>query len=130
MHRKNEFINLDTLLLEVHELKKIELHMIYSMKGRDFMDNIITLNNEFGEEVKFEFLDLIRHEDAEYVVLLPVGDDEEIGEVVILQLETCDEEADEETFIGVNDEFVLTEVYSIFMERHKDEYDFMEVYHG
>lgn len=26
-HRKNEFINLDTLLLEVHELKTIELHM-------------------------------------------------------------------------------------------------------
>lgn len=91
------------------------------------MDNIITLNNEFGEEVRFEFLDLILFEGTEYVVLLPVENTAEVGEVVILQLETCDEKADEETFIGVNDEFVLAEVYSIFMERHKDEYDFMEM---
>lgn len=30
------------------------------------MDNIITLNNEFGEEVQFEFLDLVVYEDNEY----------------------------------------------------------------
>lgn len=91
------------------------------------MDNIITLNNEFGKEVQFEFLDLILLEDTEYVVLLPVGDDEEIGEVVILQTEMYDEETGEETYVGVDDEFVLTEAYGIFMERHKDEYDFVEV---
>ena len=91
------------------------------------MDNIITLNNEFGEEVRFEFLDLILFEGTEYVVLLPVENTAEVGEVVILQLEACDEDADEETFIGVGDERVLVEVYSVFMERHKDEYDFMEV---
>lgn len=91
------------------------------------MDNIITLNNEFGKEVQFEFLDLILLEDTEYVVLLPVGDDEEIGEGVILQTEMYDEETGEATYVGVDDEFILTEVYGIFMKRHKDEYDFVEV---
>ena len=90
------------------------------------MDNIITLNNELGEDVQFEFLDLIMYADAEYVVLLPVGDDEEVGEVVILQLESSDEDAEEETYIGVSEEETLCSVYSIFKERHKDEYNFME----
>ena len=36
------------------------------------LDNIIVLNDEDGNEVEFEFLDLIEYEGEEYVVLLPV----------------------------------------------------------
>ena len=36
------------------------------------LDNIIILNDEDGNEVEFEFLDLIEYEGEEYVVLLPV----------------------------------------------------------
>jgi len=75
------------------------------------MDNIITLHNEFGEDIWFEFLDLIMYEDAEYVVLLPVGNDKKVGEVVILQLESSDEDAEEETYIGVSEEETLCSVY-------------------
>lgn len=35
-------------------------------------DNIITLNDENGNEVEFEFLDLIPYRQNEYVVLLPI----------------------------------------------------------
>ena len=35
------------------------------------VDNIIVLNDEEGNEVQFEFLDLIDFEGEEYVVLLP-----------------------------------------------------------
>ena len=90
------------------------------------MDNIITLHSEFGEDVQFEFLDLIIYEGTEYVVLLPVGDDEEIGEVVILQLDSDNDDIEEETYIGVSEESILLSVYRIFKERHKDEYNFME----
>lgn len=90
------------------------------------MDSIITLHNELGEDVQFEFLDLILHEGKEYVALLPVGDDEKVGEVVILQLESSDANAKEETYIGVSEEETLCSVYSILKERHKDEYNFME----
>ena len=55
------------------------------------LDNIIVLNDENGEEVSFEFLDLIELEWEEYVVLLPVEEDEEdAGEVVILKVEDTD----------------------------------------
>ena len=33
------------------------------------------LNDESGNEVPFEFLDLIKYENEEYVVLLPEGDE-------------------------------------------------------
>ena len=41
------------------------------------LDNIIILNDENGNEVKFEFLDLVELDDEEYVVLLPVSDEGE-----------------------------------------------------
>ena len=47
------------------------------------MDNIVVLNDEHGNEVEFEYLDLIEHNNEAYVVLLPV--DEEADEVVILR---------------------------------------------
>lgn len=39
------------------------------------LDNIITLQDEDGQDVAFEFLDLVIYEDKEYVVLLPAEDD-------------------------------------------------------
>ena len=34
-------------------------------------DNIIVLNGENGQEVRFEFLDLIEMDGDEYIILLP-----------------------------------------------------------
>lgn len=86
------------------------------------LDNIITLQDEDGQDVAFEFLDLVIYEDKEYVVLLPVEDDS--GEVVILQLEGEDE--DGESYVGVENDDVLEAVYRIFKERHKEDFDFMD----
>lgn len=41
----------------------------------DELDNIIELNDEDGNVVQFEFLDLVELEGEEYVVLLPVASD-------------------------------------------------------
>ena len=59
----------------------------------DELDNIVILNDEDGNEVKFEFLDLIDLDDEEYVVLLPITEDgeEDEGEVVIIKLEDNDD---------------------------------------
>ena len=51
-------------------------------------EGIITLTNENGEEVEYQLIDSITYENAEYVVLLPV--DEEDCEVVILAVEADD----------------------------------------
>ena len=87
------------------------------------MDNIITLNSESGE-VRFEFLALVEYNGAEFVVLLPADDPDESGEVVILKLDTIDEDAEEESYIGVEDEDTLQAVFNIFKDKFKDEFDF------
>ena len=93
------------------------------------LDNIVILNDEDGNEVKFEFLDLVELDDEEYVVLLPVTDEgeEDEGEVVILKVEdNDDEESDEESYVSVDDEETLNKVFEIFKERFKDDFDFVD----
>ena len=82
------------------------------------LDNIIILNDEDGNEVEFEFLDLIEYEGEEYVVLLPVEEEEteEPGEVVILKLEDTESE----------DEEVLNKVFEKFKEKFEDEFNFVD----
>lgn len=90
------------------------------------MDNIITLNDESGNAVEFEFLDLVEYEGNEYVVLLPEDAPDDSGEVVILQLEATDEDAEEEIYSGVEDYNILDAVFGIFKARFKDELNFLE----
>jgi len=93
------------------------------------LDNVIVLNDEAGNEVKFEFLDLVELDNEEYVVLLPImenEDEEGDGEVVILKLEDSDEDSEEESYVGVDDEEILNKVFAIFKEKFKDEFDFVD----
>ena len=96
-------------------------------EGEEF-DNIVVLNDEDGNEVKFEFLDLVELDDEEYVVLLPVTEngEEDEGEVVILKIEDTDEETDEESYVSVEDEDTLNKVFEIFKDKFKDEFDFVD----
>lgn len=90
------------------------------------LDNIIVLNDENGEEVKFEFLDLVELDGEEYVVLLPAEEsDEEEGEVVILKVEDTESE-EEESYVSVDDEEVLNKVFEMFKEKFKDEFNFVD----
>ncbi len=88
------------------------------------IDNIIVLNDEYGNAVNFEFLDLIEYEKNEYVVLLPTDESDEAGEVVILQVE--DENGEEETYVSVEDENTLLAVFEIFKDKYKDEFNFVD----
>ena len=86
------------------------------------LDNIIVLNDENGEEVPFEFLDLIELEGEEYVVLLPVEDAEK-GEVVIFRIEGTE---DDESYVSLDDEAEAEKVFQAFKEKTKDEFDFAD----
>ena len=93
------------------------------------LDNIVILNDEDGNEVKFEFLDLVELDNEEYVVLLPVTEEgeEEEGEVVILKVEdTDDENSEEESYVSIDDEETLNNVFEIFKEKFKDDFDFVD----
>lgn len=91
------------------------------------MDNIVILNDEDGNEVKFEFLDLVELDEEEYVILLPVTEEGEEyeGEVVILKVEDSENE-EEESYVSVEDEETLNKVFEIFKERFKDDFDFVD----
>lgn len=88
-------------------------------------DNIIVLNDENGDEAQFEFLDLIVYEGEEYVVLLPVEESDEAGEVVILKLEETEND-DEESYVSVDDDDTLMAVFNIFKDKFKDEFNFVD----
>ena len=96
--------------------------------GGEELDNIVILNDEEGNEVKFEFLDVVELDDEEYVVLLPVTEEgeEDEGEVVILKIEDTDEDSEEESYVSVEDEEVLNKVFEIFKEKFKDDFDFVD----
>lgn len=98
------------------------------MENNEELDNIVILNDENGNEVKFEFLDLVELDEEEYVVLLPVSEEgeEDEGEVVILKLEDTDEDSEEESYVGVDDEEILNKVFAIFKEKYKDEFNFVD----
>ncbi len=84
-------------------------------------DNLFVLNDEDGNEIKFEFLDLIELENENYVVLYPIENENE--EVVILKVQETEGELDE--YLSV-DEKTLQAVYAIFKEKFKDVYDFQD----
>lgn len=77
--------------------------------------SILTLTDENGEDVDFEYLDSIDYQGKEYLVLMPVEDDEAL---VILEVEPVDEE--NENYLAVEDETTLNAVYGIFREKFKD----------
>ena len=76
----------------------------------------LTLTDENGVDTEFEYLDCIAYDGKEYLLLLPL-DDEESG-IVILEIEPVDEE--NENYLAVDDTKILDAVYSIFKDRYKD----------
>ena len=82
--------------------------------------SILTLTDENGNDVEFEYLDCIDYESKEYLVLIPA--EEDANEIVILEVEPVDEE--NENYNSVDDETTLNAVYSIFKEKYKDVLDF------
>ena len=78
--------------------------------------SFITLTDENGTDVDFEYLDCIDYQGKEYLVLMPA--DELATEIVILEVEPVDEE--NENYLSVQDEATLDAVYGIFKERYKD----------
>ena len=82
----------------------------------------ITLTDENGQDVTFDYLDCLEYEGKEYLVLMPAEDDS--NEVVILEVEPVDEEI--ENYLAVEDEEILDAVYGIFKEKYKDVLTFEE----
>ena len=77
---------------------------------------ILTLTDENGNDVDFEYLDCLEYQDKEYLVLMPA--DEAETQIVILEVEPVDDE--NENYLAVEDEAVLDAVYGMFKAKYKD----------
>ena len=82
----------------------------------------LTLTDENGQDMDFEYLDCLTYEGKEYLVLMPA--DEPSTEIVILEVEPVDEE--NENYLAVEDEAILDAVYGLFKEKYKDILTFEE----
>ena len=84
--------------------------------------SILSLTDEEGNEVEFELIDSVDFEGVEYLILLPP--EEEASEVVILEVEPHTDGT--ESYLTVDDECVLNEVFKVFKERFADFFTFEE----
>ena len=89
--------------------------------AEEYEAEIITLEDDLGNEKDFEFLDTVEFDGDEYIILLP-EEEEEQNEVMILRIESIDDE--NENYVGVDDEEVLQKVFDIFKDRYSDDFDF------
>ena len=93
--------------------------------NEEYEVEIITLEDDLGNEQEFEFRHVVEYNGDEYIILLPVeGEDEEQNEVMNLQIESLDDET--ENYIGIDDEEVLQKVFDIFKKRYEDAFEFEE----
>ena len=76
---------------------------------------LITLTDDEGNEVEFEFLDVIEYDGDEYIVL--IENDEDADEVVILKINALDEETEE--YVSIDDEEILQTVFDMFKKKYE-----------
>ncbi len=90
------------------------------MEEMDNEGTLITLEDEEGNEVDFEFLDVVEYDGEEYIVL--IENDEEADEVVILKINAIDDDTEEYT--SIEDEALLETLFEIFKNKYDGEIDF------
>ncbi len=83
--------------------------------------SIIVLEDDLGNEVEFEYLDVMEYEGIEYLFLIPVNE-EDGDDVVILKITSIDDET--ESFEGIEDEELLETLFEMFKDKWKDEFNF------
>ena len=79
-------------------------------------NSILTLTDESGNKIKFEYLDVIEYRGKEYIYLLPV--ESEKAEIVIMEIEPVDE--DNENYLPIEDEKTMLKAYDLFKKKYKD----------
>lgn len=90
-------------------------------------DDLVVLVDENGEETEYEYLDTIEFNENEYVVLLPVEQDnneDNMDEVVILKI--VEDPDGEDSFVTIDDENEMESVFEEFKTRMAEEFDFYE----
>lgn len=100
-----------------------ELILMANEEIREEMETegtLITLEDEEGNEVEFEFLDIVEYEGEEYIVL--IENDEDADEVVILKINPIDEDIEE--YVSIDDDALLDTVFEKFKKKYEGDINF------
>lgn len=81
---------------------------------------IITLTDDRGNEIDFEFLDLIEYSSNSYAVLIPT--DEAADQVLIFKVENASLE--DNTFSPVEDPDLAQAIFDLFRVKNEEYFDF------
>lgn len=90
--------------------------------------DLVTLVDDDGNEHEFEMVDTLEEGGGRYVALVAAYDDpdellQDDGELLVLK---AVEENGEEFLESIEDEAEFTRISDLFMERLKDEFDFVD----
>jgi len=95
-----------------------------NMKENDMLqedDDLVVLEDEDGNTVEFQFLELVTVDEKPYAVLMPTEDDGE-GGVVIVEVIDLGEES--EHYDAVTDDDLNDRIYQQFKKEFGDKYEF------
>ncbi len=85
-------------------------------------DDLLVLEDEDGNAIQFQFLEMVQYEGKPYAVLMPLEDDDEEGGVVIVEIIGFG--TDSEHYDAVTDEELLDQIFEQFKTEFGDAYDF------
>ncbi|MBQ3940007.1 MAG: DUF1292 domain-containing protein [Oscillospiraceae bacterium] len=85
-------------------------------------DDLVILEDEDGNLVRFQFLELVTVDVTPYAVLMPLDDDDEESGVVIV--EVVDLGLDSEHYDAVTDEALNERIFDQFRKEFGDKYEF------
>ena len=85
-------------------------------------DDVVILEDDEGNAVTFQFLELVTVDATPYAVLLPLDEgDEDMGVVIV---EVVDLGTDNEHYDAVLDEALNQRIFAQFKKEFSDKYDF------
>ena len=93
----------------------------------EYQPDLMTLEDEDGNEVTFEVIDALDHKGVHYMAVVEYAEDEEdVNEDAQLVILSVGEDSEGEYLDVVDDDELLLELGKLFEERLSDEYDIEE----
>ncbi len=87
-------------------------------------DDTVILEDEDGNVISFEFLELVTVDDVPYAILMPTDDPE--GDLGVVIVEVVDLGTDSEHYDAVTDDALNERIFEQFRKEFGDKYDFAD----
>lgn len=91
---------------------------------QDFEDDLVVLEDEAGNLVRFQFLELVTVDVTPYAVLMPLDDAD--GEEGVVIVEVVDLGLETEHYDAVTDEALNERIFEQFRKEFGDKYEFAD----